>query len=89
MEVVSLAQLVGGVDLQTQHLTSNPHGREFMFLFILEDQTFLILMQSILRTRLMAGVTQVSSKNIRRWRREARGVVRKDGGSDYLDHAWR
>jgi hypothetical protein len=25
---VSLAQLVGGVDVQTQHLSSNPHGHE-------------------------------------------------------------
>ena len=34
---VSLAQLVGGVDVQTQHLGSNPHGGKFRFLFILED----------------------------------------------------
>jgi hypothetical protein len=35
---VSPAQLVGGVDVQTQHLSSNPHGHEFRFLFILEAQ---------------------------------------------------
>ena len=35
---VSLAQLVGGVDVQTQHLSSNPEGHEFRFLFILEAQ---------------------------------------------------
>jgi hypothetical protein len=34
---VSLAQLVGGVDLQIQHMSSNPHIHEFRFLFILED----------------------------------------------------
>ena len=39
MTKVSLAQLVGGVDVQTQHLSSNPHGGEFRFLFILEAQT--------------------------------------------------
>jgi hypothetical protein len=50
---VSLAQLVGGVDVQTQHLSSNPHGHEFRFLFILEDQAFLELMQFILRTRVL------------------------------------
>jgi hypothetical protein len=33
-----LAQLVGGVDVQTQHLSSNPHGRELRFLFILKAQ---------------------------------------------------
>jgi hypothetical protein len=49
---VSLAQLVGGVDVQTQHLGSNPHGREFRFLFVLKDQALLVLMQFILRTRL-------------------------------------
>jgi hypothetical protein len=27
-DALSLAQLVGGVDVQTQHLSSNPHGRE-------------------------------------------------------------
>ena len=39
-----LAQLVGGVDVQTQHLGSNPQGGEFRFLFILEDQVFLVLL---------------------------------------------
>jgi hypothetical protein len=37
----SLAQLVGGVDVRTQHLSSNPHGRELRFLFILEAHAFL------------------------------------------------
>jgi hypothetical protein len=46
---VSLAQLVGGVDVQTQHLSSNIHVRELRFLFILEDLGFLWLMQFILR----------------------------------------
>jgi hypothetical protein len=36
---VSRAQLVGGVDVQIQHLSSNTHGRGFRFLFILEAQT--------------------------------------------------
>ena len=49
---VSLAQLAGGVDVQSQHLSSNPHGGEFRFLFILEDQSFLVLMHLSLRTRL-------------------------------------
>jgi hypothetical protein len=48
----SLAQLVGGVAVQTHHLGSNPHEHEFRFLFILEDHAFLGLMQFILRTRL-------------------------------------
>jgi hypothetical protein len=34
----SLAQLVGGVDVHTQHMSSNPHGRELRFLFILKVQ---------------------------------------------------
>lgn len=34
----SLAQLVGRVDVHTQHLSSNPHIHEFRFLFILEAQ---------------------------------------------------
>ena len=49
---VSLAQLVGGVDVQTQHLSSNPHGGEVRFLFILEDQAFLVLIHLSLMTRL-------------------------------------
>jgi hypothetical protein len=35
---VSLAQLVVGVDVQTHHMSSNPHGHEFRFLFIFEAQ---------------------------------------------------
>jgi hypothetical protein len=35
-----------GVDIQTQHLSSNPHGHEFRFLFILGGQA----LQFILRT---------------------------------------
>ena len=50
---VSLAQLVGGVDVQSQHLSSNPYGGEFRFLFIFEDQAFLVLMHLSLRTRLL------------------------------------
>jgi hypothetical protein len=39
-----LDQLVGGVDVQTQHRSSDPHESEFRFLFILEVQSFLRLM---------------------------------------------
>jgi hypothetical protein len=46
---VSLAQLVGRIDVQTQHVSSNSHERKFRFLFILEDEE---LMQFVLRTRL-------------------------------------
>jgi hypothetical protein len=42
LDKYSLAQLVGELDVQIQHLSSNPHGSKFMFLFILEDQAFLI-----------------------------------------------
>jgi hypothetical protein len=33
---VSLAQLVGRVDVQNHHVSSNPHIHGFSFLFILE-----------------------------------------------------
>jgi hypothetical protein len=33
-------QLVGGVVVQIQQLGSNPRGREFRFLFMLEDDAF-------------------------------------------------
>jgi hypothetical protein len=42
---VSLAQLVGGVDVQTQHLSSNPHGHELSFLFILKVGTHVIYLE--------------------------------------------
>jgi hypothetical protein len=35
---VSQAQLVGRVVVQTQHPSSNPHGHELRFLFILKAQ---------------------------------------------------
>ena len=41
---VSLAQLVGGVDVQTQYPSSSPQEREFRFLFVLENQ---VLVESL------------------------------------------
>jgi hypothetical protein len=40
------------VDVQIQHLSLNPHGRKFRFIFILEARAVLVLMQFILRTML-------------------------------------
>jgi hypothetical protein len=52
IDAIEEIDLIGGVDVQTQHLGSNPHGREFRFLFILEDQAILVLMHFIMRIRL-------------------------------------
>lgn len=51
--IKELAPVVGGVDIQTQHLSSNPHRGEFRFLFILEDQAYLVLTH-LLTTKLGA-----------------------------------
>ena len=39
------------VDVQSQHLGSNPHGCRFMLLCIIEDRSLLILIQFILEDR--------------------------------------
>jgi hypothetical protein len=44
--------LIGRVDVQIQHLSLNPYGRKFRFIFILEARAVLVLMQFILRTML-------------------------------------